>query len=180
MSVPFELALFYRDVYGYTSYYNTSLAVLLEPFIDISVTGVKASLTGKTLSISGTITNYGIATARSVVVRAIYSNYSSETLVGDLDPASQTAFRLELETGGFVEDNVVLVVSYRDEYGRIEELNYTIRVTRVEPAATTTPAPRAGEPYTGYLIVSVAVVAFLSIVAFMLYRYLKAHGRRGH
>ncbi len=178
MSVPFSLTILCRDVHGNTHYYNTTLAVLVEPFIDITVTGVKATLIGKTLSVSGMIINYGIATARSVVVKAIYGDYSSETLLGDLDPASQFAFRLELSVEEILGDSVLLTVKYRDEYGRVEELNYTVKVTVVQQTETTPPKQIVGEWHPGYIITLVAVLVFLSIVAFMIYRYLKAHIQR--
>jgi hypothetical protein len=179
MSVPFSLTILYRDVYGNTHYYNTTLAVLVEPFIDIAVTGVKATIINKTLSISGTIVNYGIAPARSVCVKATYGNYYSETLLGDLDPASQSAFRLELSAEEILGDNVVLTVKYRDEYGRVEEFNYTIKVTIVQTTETTPPKQIGGIWYPGYYIItSIAVLVFLSIVALMIYRYLKAHIQR--
>jgi hypothetical protein len=179
MSVPFSLTILYRDVYGNTHYYNTTLAVLVEPFIDIAVTGVKATIINKTLSISGIIVNYGIAPARSVCVKATYGNYYSETLLGDLDPASQSAFRLELSAEEILGDNVVLTVKYRDEYGRVEESNYTIKVTIVQTTETTPPKQIGGIWYPGYYIItSIAVLLFLSIVALMIYRYLKTHTQR--
>ena len=178
MSVPFSLTVLYRDVYGNTHYYNTTLAVLVEPFIDIALTDVKATLTGKTLSVSGTIVNYGIATARSVTVKATYDEYSSETLLGDLDPASQSAFRVELSVEEILGDSVVLTVKYRDEYGRVEELNYTVKIRVVQLAETTPPRTGLIELYPGYITISVAVLVFLSIVAFMIYRYLKSHAQR--
>jgi hypothetical protein len=174
MTAPFNLAISYRDVYGYTGYYNTSIAVLVEPFIELVLSSTKATLSGGTLSISGVILNYGIATARSIVVKAVYMDKSTETLVGDLDPASQMAFRLEMSVGSGGGDKVLLIVSYRDEYGRVEELNYTLSINRVESIATTSPKQSEGL-LPGYATVSISVVVFLAVIALLIYRYLKKH-----
>jgi len=178
MSAPFTLTILYRDVYGYAYYHNTTLAVLIEPFIDIAVVNVKATLTNKTLSVVGVVANYGIATARSVLVRASYGDRSSETLLGDLDPASQSAFRVEMSVDEVVGDNLLLTIRYMDEYGRVEELNYTVKITVLQVQEV--PLPRQGEArwHAGYVITLVAVIAFLAIVALMIYRYLKAHAPR--
>lgn len=175
MSVPFTLTIVYRDVYGYVNYYNTSLAVLLEPFIELSATTTKVALTGNTLSISGILVNYGIATARSIVARAVYNGVSSEALIGDLDPASQTAFRVELKINEFTSTSVLLSIIYRDEYGRINELNYTLPITRVEVNNTTTQPVASTSQGIEYGIVVVFVAVFLGLVAFLLHRYLRKH-----
>jgi hypothetical protein len=175
MSAPFTLTLLYRDACGNMYYYNTTLAVLVEPFIDLGVANLKSVLRNSVLSVSGVVVNYGIATARSVVVRAVYANYTSETLLGDVDPASQVAFRLELSVREAAEDYVLLVVEYRDEYGRVERLNYNLTLTRVEHTALPAPAGPTTETRGAYITVTVVVAAFLAVVALMMYRYLRAH-----
>ena len=178
MSAPFTLTLLYRDACGNMYYYNTTLAVLIEPFIDLGVANLKSVLRNSVLSVSGVVVNYGIATARSVVVRAVYANYTSETLLGDVDPASQVAFRLELSVREAAEDYVQLVVEYRDEYGRVERLNYNSTLTRVEHTAPPSPAGPTTETHSAYITVTVVVAAFLAGAALMMYRYLRAHSAR--
>ncbi|MFZ8782499.1 MAG: hypothetical protein ACO2OR_00720, partial [Desulfurococcaceae archaeon] len=178
MSAPFTLTLLYRDACGNMYYYNTTLAVLIEPFIDLSVANLKSVLRNSVLSVSGVVVNYGIATARSVAVRAVYANYTSETLLGDLDPASQVAFKLELGVREAAEDYVLLVVEYRDEYGRVERLNYNLTLTRVEHTTPSAPAGPTTETRDAYITVTVVVAAFLAVVALMMYRYLRAHSAR--
>jgi hypothetical protein len=175
MSAPFMLTLLYRDVYGNVYYYNTSLAVIIEPFIDLNVVSTKTTLRNNVLSVSGVAVNYGITTARSVVVRLVYGNYTSETLLGDLDPASQTAFRLELSVPHTTENSALLVVEYKDEYGRIERLNYNLTLARVEYTESPISTQPTGISHYAYITVTVAVIAFLSIVALILYRYLRVH-----
>lgn len=172
MSVPFGVTVVYRDISGFTQYLNTSLSVLLEPFIDLRLEDVKAYISGDTLKVSGVVVNYGIATARSVEARAdINGRLVGGTLIGDIDPASQSVFRIE----GRVEqasDHVTLSIVYRDEYYIENVLRYKISITIERPTPTYTSQPTQ-TLQLNHIIVIVAVFLFLSAMAFVFYRYMK-------
>ncbi|MEL9941033.1 MAG: hypothetical protein QW348_01845 [Ignisphaera sp.] len=176
MSVPFSISILYRDVYGNTQFFNTSIAVLIQPFIDIVLLDTKATLSGNTLAVSGTVANYGIASARSVVVRATYGDSYGETLVGDIDPASQSAFRIEMEVKSSTERNVLIEIIYRDDYGRINVDNYTIPLL-VQATETVVTTPQQATPIYNHYIVIAIVAAFLATIGYFLYRYMKAHAK---
>ncbi|MGC8982998.1 MAG: hypothetical protein ACP5KA_04505 [Desulfurococcaceae archaeon] len=175
----FTLGIVYTDVSGYTRVFNTTIAVLIEPFIDLALSGLKATLSGSLLVVSGTIVNYGISPARSVVVRVTYGGASGEALVGDVDPASQAAFRVEVPGATPSGSNAVVEVIYRDEYGRTKTLSSEVPVV---VKAESTPAPAAQTPaaeYVHYAVTIALVAVFLLAVAYMIYRFLKVHARHG-
>ena len=175
-SLPLLLTIRYKDVLGYPHIFNTSVAVLIEPFIDIRLgRDVKAELRGSTLVVSGTIVNYGLSTARSVEVKVIVETISSATFIGDIDPASQSAFRVEVPVDKSIS-RVVIQIVYQDDYGRVHEKQATLPVkivyfttpTRME---VTTPLEHS------YIIVTVMVAVFLALVAILLHRFLKKHSK---
>ncbi len=176
-SLPLIITVLYRDVSGKQYVFNTSTTVLIEPFIDMRFSSdVKAELRGGRLVVSGTLVNYGLSTARSVEVRVIAGNNIASSFIGDIDPASQSAFRVELSTPTQVSTVRVEAV-YRDEYNMIHIVSETLPVTVIQINETTTVAEEEFFP-TSRLIVVIAVIAFLGIIALLLYRYLKKHGRR--
>jgi hypothetical protein len=176
MSAPFSLSVVYRDVNGNLQVFNTSLAFLLEPFIELVLVDSKAVIEGSTATVSGTVANYGIATARSVVVRAIYGSASGETLIGDLDPASQSSFRIEFRISNKTGDTMMLQLIYRDEYGRADTVNLTVAVVRRQIETTTTPQQAAGIHYNHAAVIALVSI-FLIAIAVSLYRYIKAHAK---
>ncbi|MEM4789363.1 MAG: hypothetical protein QXM55_00250 [Ignisphaera sp.] len=175
MSAPFSLSVVYRDVYGNTWFFNTSLAVLVEPFIDIVLLESRARFANGLITSSGTIANYGIASARSVVVRIVYGDKYQETLIGDLDPASQSVFRIEMNFDRIISDTISLQILYRDDYGRILSENYTLPLQiQLTETLTTTLIQQTVSLYNHYLVILIIVV-FLIVVGYVLYRYVKAH-----
>ncbi|MEM4514229.1 MAG: hypothetical protein QXZ41_06965 [Ignisphaera sp.] len=177
MSAPFSLSIVYRDVYGNTWFFNTSLAIIVEPFIDITLLDAKARFANGLLTVSGTIANYGIASARSVVARTTYGDKYQETLIGDLDPASQSAFRIEMRPEKAVSDTVSLQILYRDDYGRILIENYVIplQIQSVETSIATQ-TQQIIPLYNHYLVIFIIVV-FLVAIGYILYRYIKTHAK---
>jgi len=176
-SLPLILTVRYKDVLGYPHLFNISLAVLIEPFIDLRLAkDVKAELRGYSLIVSGTIINYGLATARSVEVKVIVEDGTSSSFIGDIDPASQSAFRIEMKLYRRVE-KVKLEVTCQDDYGIVHKSTAIVPV-EVIPLTTTTPEQKPPIPLgLGYIIVLIIVAAFLIVVAILLHRYLKKHSK---
>lgn len=176
-SLPLIITILYRDVSGKQYVFNTSTTILIEPFIDIRFSSdVKAELRGGVLIVSGTLVNYGLSPARSVEVRVIAGNNIASSFIGDVDPASQSAFRVELNTPIPV-DTVRVEAVYRDEYNILHIVSKTLPVTIIQVNETTTTVSKEFLPIP-HLVVVAAVIAFLGTTALLLYRYLKKHGRR--
>ena len=175
MSVPFSLSIVYRDVYGDLQVFNTSLAFILEPFIELMLIETKASAEGSTITVSGTVANYGIASARSVVIKAMYGSIGQETLIGDVDPASQSSFRLDMNVNSVTSNVVVLQLIYRDDYGRVNTLNYTIPLA-IRQIESSTTAPQQVVTYNNTIIIGL-VAAFLIVIGIILYRYVRIHSK---
>lgn len=176
-SLPIMLTILYRDVTGKQYLLNTSTSVLLEPFIDVRFSDdVKAELRGNKLVVSGTLVNYGLSSAHSVEVRAIVGERIASSFIGDIDPASQIAFRVELESPGSV-DSVKVEALYRDDYNILHIVSKTLPVERIELNVTVTTTQQEIISPT-HVIVIALVALFLGITTLLLYRYLKKHGRR--
>ena len=176
MSVPFMASIMFRDVNGYLRAFNTSIALMIEPFIDLVLLDTKAGIRGGIAVVSGSIANYGIASARSVILKALYGGGEGETMVGDLDSASQASFRIEFNVLQPEGDKVFIQVIYRDEYGRVNTVNFTIpiiveRVTTVSTASTPTPLIH------NHAIIITLVSVFLALIGLVLYRYLKTYAK---
>ncbi len=177
----FRIDIIYRDASGGVDYYNTSLTAIVKPFIDVELSkDTAATLTGSTLTVSGVVINYGIAPARSVEVLGYYSGKAGSTFIGDIDPASQAAFRLDVELGngasGLTSNNVIVVVKYRDDYNTLYTKTYVLQIRRTEQVVTTTPPPRGASDY--HILVITLVGLFLLGVFILLYRVMRAHMKR--
>ncbi len=176
-SLPIILTIRYKDILGYQHMFNVSAAVLIEPFIDLRLGGdVKAELRGFSLIVSGTIVNYGLSIARSVEVRVIAENINSSTFIGDIDPASQSAFRVEMSLSKKV-DRVKIEIICQDDYGREHKKEATLPVKTIT-IVTVTSEQKPPLPITSsHIIVIVMVAVFLTVVAYLLHRFLKRHTR---
>ncbi len=171
------LNVIFRDVTGFERNFTASLAAVIEPFIQLGLgADTKATYKDGMLVVSGTVINYGIAQARSVAVIAQYGNCSGSTFIGDMDPASQTAFRVDVACPHHYK-TVRIEIVYRDEYNRVQMISSTLPVAYEAPAVTTTTSA-AGIPWHSYLPVIVAVVVFLGVVGYAILRLLKKYGKR--
>ncbi len=171
MSVPFGVTIVYRDVSGFMQYLNTSISVLLEPFIDLRLEDVRAVISGDILRVSGVVVNYGIATARSVEAKINIDGNLTTTLIGDIDPASQSVFRIEARVKE-VPDTIMLYIVYRDEYYVENVLERKLYVAIEAPTATYT-QPQTQSLQSAHIFVIIAVSLFLLAMAFVFYKYMK-------
>ncbi len=176
MSAPFMVTIVYKDVIGTLRYLNTTIAVNIEPFVDLRVEGLKATYLNNQLRISGTVVNYGIATARSVEARISINGSTSSTLIGDIDPASQSAFRLELDTG--YTPRCELIIVYRDEYNieRYLTIPITVAISELTTIASTA-GPSQQLAFNHYIVIAL-ISLFLFTIGFILYRYVKLHMKK--
>jgi hypothetical protein len=169
----FIVAVIYRDMSGMVSIYNTSIATRIAPFIDVELApGVNVKYGGGLLVVNGLLINYGVSQARSVYVEVRSGNSSAITFIGDIDAASQAAFRIELKTSK-PPHNITLIIGYRDNYNVLYVKKTVLPVT-IYGVKTTTPLPVRGPNYTlYYVIVIIAVGVFLTATFFVLHRYVK-------
>ena len=177
-SAVFTVTLLYVDTAGALHSLNTTLAVMVKPFIELTVLpGVTARYSKGSLVVNGVLANTGISSARSVVVYLKYSDKESINIIGDIDAASQSPFRIELQAP-YSGDTCTLTIKYRDEYGSEYSLREDLKVVVVEEKTeTTTPQPQL--PDNVYRVIVVVIVAlFLAGVFYMLYRYSKRVVRR--
>ncbi|WP_425358434.1 hypothetical protein [Desulfurococcus mucosus] len=173
-SAVFTVSLFYRDAYGYTRSLNTTLSAIVKPFISLELTpDTTAKYVGGRLSINGIVLNKGLAQARSLLVKAYYGGSSGYSFIGDVDPSSQTPFRIDLYPARYLE-NCTVVLEFRDEYNTLYTLSYTIPVQYIEQTVTVT-QPQAGGLSEYYIVIVVAVVVFLAAVFYMLHKYVSRH-----
>ncbi len=171
-NVPFMAAVIYTTSNGLRQVMNSTFTVSIEPFIEFMLTDVKVTYTGSEVRLSCTLINVGNAQAQRVTVKLSSGGIEGdEVFVGDVDPSSQTSFIVTLKSSSYVE-NVKLTLSYRNPYNEVERL---VREFGVPPAVTqptqTTPAEVDTLRYGTLVLVAV----FLALVAFILFRYLKAH-----
>ncbi len=171
------LGALFRDVTGFQRNFNVSLAAVIEPFIQLGLgADTRATYRSGGLVVSGTVINYGIVQARSVIIIARYGNCSSSTFIGDMDPASQTAFRIDIECPRFYKD-VEIEIVYRDEYNRIQVVNTTLPVS-YEVMVATTVMSQVGIPWHSYLPVVVAIAVFLIVVGYAILRLLRKYSKK--
>ncbi len=171
------LGVLFRDVTGFQRHFNASLAAVIEPFIQLGLgSDTRASYRGGRLVVSGTVVNYGIVQARSVIVIARYGNYSGSTFIGDMDPASQTAFRIDIECPHYYKE-VEIVIVCRDEYNRMQMVNITLPVSYEVLATMSVTSPTA-IPWHSYLPVIVAIAVFLTIVGYAILRLLRKYSKK--
>jgi len=166
--VPLTISLIYRDASGALKRFNNTLTIVVEPFIDLLIKDVRATGKSSTSTVSGTIVNYGSATAYRVKAIFQIENESRSTLVGDVAPGDELVFRIDLPKYG---ERGVLRIEY---YNIFDELAYREMPVSIEfqPETPITPAPSGGIGIEAWIVV-VAVIAFLSLASFLIYRVLR-------
>ncbi len=173
-NIPFIAKVIYTTATGFMQTFNVTFTVSVEPFIKLLLIDVKSSYVNGEYRVSGTIVNVGNAQAQRLTGRLIVGDLSSpEEFIGDLDPSSQVSFSIRYR--GEYLSKIKLVLSYRNPYNEVEEVIEELRVTEViTPTTTVTPQPFETELMLRYGVI-IATVAFLAVVAVLLYRYLKTH-----
>ncbi|MEM1515777.1 MAG: hypothetical protein QXH24_07025, partial [Candidatus Bathyarchaeia archaeon] len=171
--VPLLTSVIYRDASGAIKKFNNTITVIVEPFIDLHIKDVNAISKDSSSTVSGVITNLGSATAYRV--RAIFSigDTSTWTLVGDIAPADEMAFRIETPGHGEIG---VLRIEYYDAFNQRFSEEITLRVEVQQKAPPALSQERGLDVETW--IVAGAVIAFLFIVFVLIYRTLKARSAK--
>ncbi len=174
-TIPLIITLSYTDELGYTHFVNTSISLVLYPFIKLDIYDIKAVYRDGNVKITGTIMNIGSATAERIVACLIYGGTNASTFIGDLDPGSEATFSIETSSeyggsSGFLE--IVYIDSY-DQYHKTR-IPITIEYEKIIEV-TETPKPIFGT--TEYIVIGI-VALFLAIAVYIIYRMMKQHERR--
>ncbi|MEL9929815.1 MAG: hypothetical protein QXF50_02815, partial [Sulfolobales archaeon] len=126
---------------------------------------------GGSLVISGSITNLGSATAQRLMVFGCVSGSCSSSFVGDLDPASQSVFRVEIPLENLSERYAIISIKYYDSYNTIHSENYSVSISIIQTTQTQTIITGYGELIDPYKIgVGAVVVTVVIITLYLIYR----------
>ena len=177
-TVPIVVTVVFRDVGGRVRSFNNTIAVVVEPFVDLVLRDSRATLAGGALRVSGTLVNYGSAAAyRSRVVACVAQGQRcSDTFVGDVEPGSQRAFSVSVPLATPVGE-VEVVVEYYNVYNELQSARFSVPVQAV--VETTPASPTEAPLYTVERVaVTVAVVVFLAAVGYLLYRVAAGYYRK--
>ncbi|MEM3695072.1 MAG: hypothetical protein QXJ11_03840 [Candidatus Bathyarchaeia archaeon] len=163
--VPFTVSIFYRDSCGYSQVFNNSIVVVVEPFIELILKNVKATGTSASSTVTGIIINYGSATAYRVEAELKIGENTESTFIGDIDPGSEVAFRVDMNK---YESAATLTVRYYDVFNKLESKQINVNVTLQEAPA---PPPEQAEqfPIERWIIVA-GVLVFLAVATVLIYR----------
>lgn|GEM_PF-522094 len=170
--VPLMISVIYKDASGMLKSFNNTVTIIVEPFIDLRIRDIKATGTKTSSTISGIVVNYGSAMAYRVEASLEVDNVTRSTLIGDVDPGSEVAFRIDVpeynETG-------VLRISYYNVFNELSCSEMVVKIVlREEEEEAITPVQKEGISIETWIIVG-AVVVFLAVSAFLIYRFLKTH-----
>jgi len=174
LSAAFTATLIYKDSSGYIRMINNTVAAAIKPFIELQVAEeTNAKYSNGVLTVNGFLYNTGVSQARSVVVILKYGGKESKTLMGDLDPGSQSPFRLELKNIEFASEKCMIIVSYRDSFNIEYSISKEIPVSILQPSPPlTTPQPTTE---VSYIAVIAIVSLFLIGVFLLIYRLISKY-----
>ncbi|MEM1794872.1 MAG: hypothetical protein QXI00_00455 [Sulfolobales archaeon] len=176
-TVPLLVGVIYRDVSGRPKMFNTTLVVVVEPFVDLVLRDTRAVVSAGTIRASGVVVNYGSATAFRAGVRiCTHVNECAESFIGDIEPGAQRAFSVSLVTQASVRD-VNLTLFYYNAYNELQYFTYSLPVSAVTtPTPATTPAEQLF--VTERWVAIAAVAGFLVVVAFIIYKVASSYYRK--
>ncbi|MEM2527205.1 MAG: hypothetical protein QW825_02905, partial [Candidatus Bathyarchaeia archaeon] len=166
---PLMISMVYRDASGSLKSFNNTLTVVVEPFIDLLVKDVSATRRGSS-TVSGVIVNYGSATAYRV--RAVFQvgGTIGSALVGDIAPGDEAIFKVEVPSH---DETGILRIEYYNIFDELMVREMQVSIVEQPIETPTTPTPKEGIGLEMWIVI-VAVIAFLSFAAFLIYRALRA------
>jgi len=176
--IPISIQIQYRDASGNQHTYETTIAVAIEPYIDLIIKELKAELTSGNLKISGTIINYGSATAYRVKVqtKTLKTKTIGETYIGDIEAGGQAAFRIDLKGVMETEEKAEITIIYQNIFNEQYMRSIETEITKIE---ITTPIVKQEEtPITSLHIITIAVIIFLAIIGLISYKTYRNYMRK--
>lgn len=167
-TTPFMVSIIYRDVSGAVRSFNNTLTVIVEPFIELVIKDIKAYGTNTTASVSGTIINYGSSTAYRVEANLEINNITRSTFIGDVEAGSEVAFRIDIPTYANVG---TLRIRYYNVFNELQSEEMEISIKKQVEVPATLPE-QEGIILEKWIVIG-AIISFLAISAFIIYRFLR-------
>lgn len=175
-SAVFTVVLMYNDITGIFRSINTTLAVMIKPFIElVLLPGATAKYSKGVLAVNGIIANIGVSSAKSTVVFLKYSGLETMSIIGDVDSSSQVPFRIELRTQ-FINETCTILVKYRDEYGAEYYLREELRVVQLLEELSMPSSSQQRLDVFKYIVIAIITI-FLIGVFYVIYRHSRRLGR---
>ncbi|MEM0006742.1 MAG: hypothetical protein QXR89_00535 [Candidatus Bathyarchaeia archaeon] len=165
--VPFTVSVIYRDACGYQRVFNNSIVVTVEPFIELVLRNVKATSTGTTSKITGTITNYGSSAAKRVEVEAKIGSATGTWFIDVIDPGSDAVFTVDV---GAYAESATLTVRYYNAFDELASKSMNVTITLQEAAQQQIQGEEF--PIERWIIVA-GVIIFLAVATVLIYRTVK-------
>jgi hypothetical protein len=165
--VPFMVSVIYRDACGYQRVFNNSMVIVVEPFIELVLRNVKATSTGATSKITGTITNYGSSAARRVEVEVKIGSAAGTWFIDAIDPGSDAVFTVDV---GAYAESAILTIRYYDAFDQLASKTMNVTITFQEAAQQQVKGEEF--PIERWIIVA-GVVIFLVVATVLIYRTVK-------
>jgi len=166
--VPLMVSIIYRDASGYSRTFNNSITVIVEPFIELVISNIRATGTSASSTVTGIIVNYGSSTARCVEAELKIGDTVQSSFIGDIDPGSEIAFRVDIDK---YNGTALLTIKYLNVFNEQETKETSVSITLQEETA---PPPTQTEqgPIERWIIVA-GVIVFLAAATLMIYRMMK-------
>ena len=165
--VPFIVSIIYRDACGYQRVFNNSIVIVVEPFIELVLRNIKATSTGATSKITGTITNYGSSGAKRVEVEVKIGTVTGTWFIDAIDPGSDAVFTVDV---GAYAESAILTVRYYDAFDQLA--SKTMNVTIILQEAAQQQVKGEEFPIERWIIVA-GVIIFLVVATVLIYRTVK-------
>jgi hypothetical protein len=163
--VPLMISVIYRDVGGFSRIFNNSITVTVEPFIELDVRNIRAVGKASSSTVTGIILNYGSTTAYRVEVELKIGNTTQSSFIGDVDPGSEVAFKVDIEC---FNNSATLTVKYYNVFNEVESKKVDVKVQLQEEEAP--PATEKEQPLIERWIIVAGVLIFLAAAIFLIYR----------
>jgi len=173
-AVPLTIALTYYDVLGRLHSQNTTVPLMLKPMIDVEFSDKpRATYKSGRLTVGGRVVNKGLAAARNLEVVVEVDGVKRASFLGDLEPSSQAAFRIDMEVAS-IPDSVITKLVYLDDYGNAWAKTYVVKVEVVRGNATATVRAETHTiPVKTTLPVMAMVAVFLTASFIAIYRHVR-------
>ncbi|MEM1586081.1 MAG: hypothetical protein QW457_01340, partial [Candidatus Bathyarchaeia archaeon] len=165
--VPLIISIIYRDPSGTIKRFNNTITVIVEPFIDLLIRDINAISKHSSTTVSGAIVNLGSSTAYRVKAILTIENASAWTLIGDIAPSDEMAFRIEIPEKG---EAGTIIIEYYDAFNQQFSKEIPVKI-EIYPETPTPPQER-GLGVETWIVVG-AVIVFLAVASFLIYRVLR-------
>ncbi|MEM3601912.1 MAG: hypothetical protein QXN87_04480, partial [Candidatus Bathyarchaeia archaeon] len=166
--VPLMVSVMYRDVGGFSRIFNNSITVTVEPFIELDVRNIRAVGKASSSTVTGIVLNYGSTTAYRVEVELKIGNATQSSFIGDVDPGSEIAFKVDIDR---FNTSAILTVKYYNVFNEVELKKVDVKVQLQEEEAP--PTAEKEQPSIERWVIVAGVLIFLAVAIFLIYRIMR-------